>query len=351
MWRIKPESIHMIYESTEQFILDVLEWACQNPAISSDKSAIVNSVSNMRLKKVVSRCSLLRGKMFFLSNSGYAETIKKAYLHTTQNYERILHGLTQFKRLDTSVIEVVYEMFNYFYYNLIDTKIFWEQYGKSESLTKDLYRKKVGSKREYCPYCDFNSIVSEKASNTDHFFPISVHPILGVFWKNLIVSCLPCNLSIKNDVHPKLPILHPYYDQPAEYFNFNFDESNMTITVTKKIKNTSDSKRIKNYLNLFRIQETYATSWKYVKRIEKGIMKRVRKRLSRSDNLEDLVEIFLDEINDLQKDLNIDRGMVERTKLLIDFCEFLKYKVIFIIGSIDEESNPKDSLKLLLGKP
>lgn len=343
MWKVKHEELLRVYQVTDTFIKDVLDWANNNPGVFQNQ--IINSISTQPLKKVASRCPKLQKKLFLLANSSYAPTIKNAYNHATLNYDSILNGITTFRRLSNNAIEIVYEVFDYLYKELIDTKIFWEQYGDGtgEVYTKDKYRVLVGALRGYCPYCDFNSILTTTSSNNDHFFPISYHPILGIFWKNLSISCMACNLSIKNDKHPSLPILHPYNDQPADNMHFTFDEANETISIS--INNTLDGHSLratKNFIALFDLEKTYSSAWKYVKRIENELFKNAIKRQADKNDLQEFIDNFKKELEILKGNLIPAKGNSERSKLLLDFCDFLEGKIDYFELTFKQNSVPDE---------
>ena len=84
-----------------------------------------------------------------------------------------------------------------------------------------------------CAYCE-KSLVDEQ-KHVEHYRPKKRYPKLAFTWDNLLGSCWACNLKKRNEFplvdekkrytpQEKPLLLNPYYDDPAEYFEFHEEE-------------------------------------------------------------------------------------------------------------------------------
>lgn len=123
-----------------------------------------------------------------------------------------------------------------------------------------------------CTYCNRQYTLTISNQNDhlirpqfDHWFPQSKYLDLTLSYFNLIPSCSLCNSSLKHDKPMRLKKhIHPYIDKNA---GFNFDYHSLgedadgiehfhvdcPITAIKR-----DKKRVKNTLEMFRIEEIYS---------------------------------------------------------------------------------------------
>jgi hypothetical protein len=321
MWKVEIKKIHKLYEFTDDFIQELFKWAFTNKGITLDK--VQESIKAVKLSSFSNACSSLREHMFKLANCSDIEEVYKMYIEFTNHYESIIKGNFQSGiKLQEQTFKIVKNAFEYFYNEGLDLKSFWESYKTGEYKTKNDYRNEIGAIRHRCPYCDINRTTVADFTNTDHFLPISVYPFLGVFWKNLVVSCVPCNTAIKNK-SVMLPILHPFIDRIQDVIYFTFDIKAKTITINSK-DNGFGVEATENYYKLFHLDENYPKLWDIVDREERDTIREITRTIkkTRIKKMEEAL-IEVNEIIDERKNsVYSQRGIAECTKLKVDFYEF-----------------------------
>ncbi|PGL47818.1 hypothetical protein CN922_21900 [Bacillus cereus] len=182
----------------------------------------------------------------------------KEYGAFVRRYKSILDGKWEGNSELTNELNVeIKKVFIFLYEGLLDYKTFNREFFQTSSSLAD-FRTSM-SLYKVCPYCDMNKINRDLVS-VDHFLPKSKFPILSIFPDNLIVSCKGCNENIKGE-NIKTPIAHPYYEEVANHFTFQVDDSNLDqfkIEVKMNEDNSSlMNKKIENFLSLFEIKERY----------------------------------------------------------------------------------------------
>lgn len=301
MWKIDETFIGKIYKFTDEFVNDVFQWVLENPKVNKD--SLIKTIKNPKLFNVAKKCRNLREILYNLSNSDKSNCIYEHYKYYVKNYEKILSGNMSSISLCTDAKNIAKDAFEYFYENLIETDIFWMNYSKDNKIKKIQIRKTIGEKHKICPYCNVGPISYAEASNMDHFLPISKYPVLGVFGDNLVVACLPCNLFIKNDHDGKLPIIHPYKEQVADYMNFTFDKKKKLIGINYTTTDPIKLKQTENYVSLFKIKNTYRGFWGRVQAEEELINKNIKKIVKRISvpNIQTLEDMIEEDIGDYIK--------------------------------------------------
>ena len=118
---------------------------------------------------------------------------------------------------------------------------------------------KVGVKRKYlddeeflskyrqimegklCPYCGEKMTVVE----LDHFLPKGQYPLLSIYSKNLVPSCVECNKYKKEKI--ELPISHPFKFNHLDHIKFTF-QGNTAIAVPDVGEEDDEKTLIQNML-------------------------------------------------------------------------------------------------------
>lgn len=115
-----------------------------------------------------------------------------------------------------------------------------------------------------CCYCNrlyTKTVTQDKNKITrpqfDHWFPKEQYPLLALSFYNLIPSCAVCNTSLKNTATMSLTdYMHPYVDTKENYlFSFVMKTHN---SYDFKVKDGGNP-RVKNTMDLFKVQEIYET--------------------------------------------------------------------------------------------
>ncbi|MCU5726669.1 hypothetical protein OCF66_17030 [Bacillus toyonensis] len=330
MWKVEIRNIHKLYEFSDIFLNDVFIWATNNKGIALEE--VESSISESRLLLFAKECSSLRKHMQKLAACSDIDNVYLMYLEYINHYELIIKGkFFSAIKITEETFKTVRNAFEYFYKEALDLKSFWTNYNLREYKSKNDFRRLVGEIRHRCPYCDINRISVADFSNTDHFLPISNYPFLGISWKNLVVSCIPCNTSIKNK-SINLPILHPYIDRMQDELYFTFDIGNKAITINAK-DNGFGTQAAENFDALFHLGENYSKLWDVVEREEKDIIREASRYLKKNritdikQGLQEINEILEERETNIYSQINIG----ECTKLKLDFYkyyrEYNKYKL------------------------
>lgn len=323
MWKVEIKKIHKLYEFTDDFIKDMFNWTLVNKGISL--TDVQESIHIKRLYDFANECPSLKKHMYELAQCSDIEEVFKMYIELTGNYEAILK-----RKFEPTIIlneettKTVRKAFEYFYNEALDLKSFWANYKSGEYKSKNDFRNEIGAVRHRCPYCDIQRTTVADFTNTDHFLPISNYPILGIMWKNLVVSCIACNTAIKNKVI-NLPILHPFFDSINDELFFTFIMETKTIEINA-IDNGFGKKAAENFYKLFHLEKNYPKLWDVIEREEKDIIREASRYIKKQSEIEinkgyhEVIEI----IDDRQKNIYSQRAIGECTKLKLDFYKFYK---------------------------
>lgn len=244
--------------------------------------------------------------------------------------------------------ELVKDAFVYFY-DLIGTKAFADAYipSLSSNNLKQTYGKKWNEIRKTCPYCDRKSISHSSDRSIDHYLPNKKVPLLSIHSMNLVVSCSSCNDRLKNE-KIELPSYHPYFDQIADKFAFDFifldfkENPNISVTIL------GDPIKMNNYLRVFELEDVYnSISWKIKNEFEmlsNNIKSDYRqaiamKRLSGRGrgtgvNFHTLRKVTARHVRKKLKENISGRGKEENVKLMRDFYIYVHKNSDNIVGYI-----------------
>lgn len=323
MWKIEIRNIHRLYEFSDIFLKDVFVWATNNKRIALED--VESSILENRLLLFAKECSSLRKHMQKLAACSDIDNVYSMYLEYINHYESIIKGnFSSTIKLTEETFKTVRNAFEYFYKEALDLQSFWANYNLGEYKSKNDFRRLIGEIRHRCPYCDINRISVADFSNTDHFLPISNYPFVGILWKNLVVSCIPCNTSIKNK-SINLPILHPYIDRVQDELYFTFDIENKAITINAK-DNGFGTQAAENFYTLFRLNENYPKLWDVVEREERDIMREASRYFKKNmitdikQGIQEVNEILEERETNIYSQINIG----ECTKLKLDFYKYYR---------------------------
>jgi len=323
MWRSDTSEQYRVYEFTDEFVVDVLTWACNTPNADFTEKINTENMSDKLIKMVSDkRFKRFREEMISLSNCKDIQDVKQLFLLFKEKYKEIIQGQVKLPfSLDEKIIEQIKKPFDYYYKQLIDNESFWGIYNPEVKFVSKKKVREVISKNRVCPYCDQVQIESSTKTNMDHYLPVSVFPYLGVHWRNFVISCGICNgLSQKNSQY-YLPILHPHYDEIENKLKFSFDFANETATV--QVDDTENTIKSHNYLKLFDFNQLYKGTWEELNdeydMIELSILKMYHKD---KGNIEIVKcnEIIDESINFRKEEHRKSAGTRTYTKMKYDYC-------------------------------
>lgn len=240
------------------------------------------------------------------------------YTEFVTNYKRFL---SEEWSDTTSYSNELTTAFEYFYSELIHGKIFNEAFGNDNAIRE--LREEL-TLQSACPYCDMHAMEFD-SSSIDHFIPKSLYPLLAIYPKNLVVACSACNDRIKGK-KIYLPIMHPYFDNLDDFFNFTYRNDNIEIEFPEHVL-SSDKNKILNFFKLFNLRERYN---KYCKnkliKLKEEIQRRSVKQLRcfetvTIDNVKSIIEEEIEyQYNNIFKEKKID----SLTKLRLDYLKQLR---------------------------
>ncbi|MFD2518254.1 HNH endonuclease [Salinimicrobium flavum] len=104
------------------------------------------------------------------------------------------------KDLSNDLGNAIHALFHYIYYQLPQTKIFTDKYGKLINHYEEI--KRLNNDIKSCPFCGLHPIkpLESKTRQTyDHYLPLSHYPFVGFNTQNLVPTCKPCNEDYKKD--------------------------------------------------------------------------------------------------------------------------------------------------------
>lgn len=332
MYKVEwTQTLEDLIKPYHDFVLETLEYVNQDPKFSvqspTDIEYLTNSIKQLSesdsSKEKFSKIALKTDLPKHICNLKYENRdLLSEYKNFVLNYGEFLN---KDWRVTSSYSKEIKDAFTYFYENLIHGKTFNKEFLNSDIDAIHEFRRNLALKKT-CPYCDLHEMEFDSAS-VDHFIPKSKYPLLAIFPKNLVVACTACNDRIKKE-NLYLPIVHPYYTSPSDYFIFVYSPENKKITIQFKSPLTFKEKRkIANFFRLFNLNYRYNTYKNdiYDKLIEE-IQKGVNKQFKRINNLsrELIEEIILDEITDKEREVIDRRGIEFLTKLKADLYSQIK---------------------------
>ncbi|MCM3741797.1 HNH endonuclease [Oceanobacillus luteolus] len=332
MYKVEwTQSLQDLIKPYHDFILETLEFVNQNPKFSvqspTDIEELTNAIKSLSendsSKENFSKIALKTDLPKHICNLKYENRdLLNEYKNFVSNYYNFLN---KDWHVTSSYSKEVKDAFNYFYENLIHGKTFNKEFLNSDLDAIHEFRRKLALKKT-CPYCDLHEMEFDSAS-VDHFIPKSKHPILAIYPKNLVVACTACNDRIKKE-HLYLPIVHPYFTSPSDYFIFVYSHKNKKITIQFKTMLTfKDKRKLANFFRLFNLIYRYNTNKSdlydnLIQEIQKGVNKQFKRMRNLSREL--IEEIILEEIKDKEKEVRDRKGIEFLTKLKADLYTQIK---------------------------
>ncbi|MED5247591.1 HNH endonuclease [Priestia sp. LL-8] len=329
MWNINSSNSQYIYRFTDEFICDVLSWACTNKGIKS--IPIVRKTNlNAKLKSLVEYRYFwkLREHMYKLTTCKKINEVRIAYLYFSNHYIKIIKGdIVNYPILDNNTINHITPIFRYFYDNLLDNEYFWNVYNPSHKYMTKLELRGIDTAHKTCPYCDRNHIVPSSANNIDHLLPQSDFPFLSIYWRNLVISCSNCNSKNVKGNDWYLPILHPCYDKVEDILYFSFDKSKQQIIISVR-NNTpseiSNQKKGDNFIKALKLNKSYEKMWFLLKNERRAMFECISEAIDNSSGKTNVI-IPIEKGIERREAEHIQEKQTETyTKLKLDYCLYAK---------------------------
>lgn len=331
MWKVETGDVFRYLFVTDIFLSDVFEWLKENK--TKDMTEIQENLmeDTSLLGDLANNLETLFHVLLDLVSHEKIDEVITAYEAMEKDYFTFLTAGANTIKLSDDANELVEKAFSYFYKDLLTRQAFWNSYNNgNKNFSTSKFREEMGRLRPVCPYCDAAKVHYYKHSNSDHFLAYSHFPFLSIHWGNLVVSCLGCNLYVKNDkfigtkdgVSNFIPIFHPYFHEAASYIKFNFDK-NLNITIDRTIDT-----RVLNYLDLFELENAYKGAYHDVKSLWEEIEKNILDKYVNYQNIgtetaiDKLKRIYIDTIKQQKNKAEGSKGVVMYTKLFLDLCDF-----------------------------
>lgn len=203
-----------------------------------------------------------------------------------------IRSLTDFNQIINclkSNSSVLNDLKTYFYEGGFLSKVDVKQnYLENKDFLTD-YRELMQGK--LCPYCGEGMSVVE----LDHFLPKGQYPLLSIYSKNLVPSCVECNKEKKEKI--ELPISHPFKFNHLDHIKFTFqgdtaiavpdvDEEDKKILIQNMLKTTNFNRLFKGQIIApslreidYRISKYINDSQKISDFVEFQITSKVKKKL------------------------------------------------------------------------
>lgn len=199
---------------------------------------------------------------------GKPDKLKEFYENYIESYQENLNKDKDFRR----------ELLNTFGYNkFIDISSYEKKLKKQNQngyeITSTNFMKTYESKDEWnaytfifkinlkvCPYCNrqyITPILSQDGklrADIDHWLPKDEYPYFSMSLYNLVPSCKFCNSSLKGS---KYSDINPYIDDIDNLIQFKLHDELKETPIKVDIKNKKEEKKIKNYLNIYKIELLY----------------------------------------------------------------------------------------------
>ncbi|WP_201008723.1 hypothetical protein [Paenibacillus glycanilyticus] len=258
MWKIdRDEYIILLTSAFDQFVDDFIAWTLDNQQIKLEELQLRIRDGNCRITKLAQRATKVRDYLCKFCSNSELNTVASMYYYYTSTYHVLpATGINNYSLIQETQ-ELIHDAFGYFYDQLIDTIAFHNIYIHNYSGLPELkqeFRKYVGDKHPVCPYCDYSEIDIPRFSSIDHFFPKGRYALLSIYSNNLVLACAGCNDRIKGE-HVTIPIFHPYFYNPDDYFYLSLDHEYETIEFIAK--NDEYKVWVENFNNSFKLEELY----------------------------------------------------------------------------------------------
>jgi uncharacterized protein (TIGR02646 family) len=113
---------------------------------------------------------------------------------------------------------------------------------------QDVRNELVGMCHHKCVYCE-SHVTHIGYPHIEHYRPKSIYPRSCFTWTNLLLGCSICNgVSFKGDKFPLAgddgPLVNPERDDPAAYFDFEYDQVAGVSAVIPKNDRARTTERI-----------------------------------------------------------------------------------------------------------
>jgi len=330
MWRVDTNKIKSYLSLNDEFVSDLFTWIKQNKDNKKDELETIMNNDKSKFGIVMNALGVLRENVISLTLQPDIDNVIEQYEKMTSDYFNFIGNGAILTLFSQKTNELVKSIFGYLYNDLINRTSYKDNYLQGITYaSKSAIRTEIGRIIPVCPYCDSNNIAFNKESNSDHFLAYTHFPLLSVHWENLVLSCLGCNLFIKNDVFigtkngvaENIPIYHPYFDEIAPHMRFEFDDK-LNVTI-----NTFSNTKAENYINLFELKKKYSgvsdqqAAWY---EINANIKREYLDRKGFNKNIDEtlLIELYVKNIESKVSTAHEFKGQLERTKLILDFLSF-----------------------------
>lgn len=327
MWKIQTSRLNENYKFTDNFVEDILTWANCNRGLMSI-SKINDSKITPNLRSLMNSSKELPLYMLELSQSKEIDLILDLFYFQVNCYLQILQGVKSEIKLSMKSNDLIKKIFKYFYKELLDNPVFWKIYCPDQAMiTKKQFRDEIGQKGKVCPYCDIRKIVVPIMNNLDHFLPISKYPLLGIHWRNLIVSCSVCNGILVKNSRILLPIFHPYFDEVSQKVIFKFNNKNREIKITPSSRLKTEKLKAKNFIDLFYLEHSYGRLWDEVEEEHDYLSEDI---INNYDKVKDecssisLSDLIRDTITKRKNHHYRKARKLSYTKLKLDYCDHIQ---------------------------
>lgn len=229
--------------------------------------SIIKSYSNFSEQEKKMLKILLKKKIL----KKQIEEIKKVYsvekIMEIKEYYLYLWKSINLKNYNVEFKEVgvgIKELFIYFFETCFNCKVIWGEllsckFSKEEFLEN--FRKE--NKLTVCPYCDIADTLLPGNSFIDHFIPKSTFPLLSMHPYNLIPICGSCNGQSGKSDNYIANIYGLYEIQIGDKIDFIINHP------MYKIELETRDEKIKNYIELLKLDSKYSIDEVYEKSSKK----------------------------------------------------------------------------------
>lgn len=324
MYKIEwSEKMEKLIGPYHDFVVEILNFVNEEPRfLVEQETDIAILVKKMKEMKEDENCTYKFMDIATGTNlKKYICDLKYEGIDLLKKYKEFIANYQKFINRDwqdnTQYSEGLTKAFGYFYSDLIHGKIFNEIAVSEIDAIRD-FRHHL-TLESTCPYCDYHEMEFDSAS-IDHFIPKSKYPLVSIYPKNLIVSCNTCNERIKQG-KLYLPIMHPYFDNLDDYFNFSYKNESIKIEFRDDISK-KDKEKVENFLKLFNIEERYNKKCKRkLNNLKKEIQRCVIKQIKGFENItnKEIEYKIKEEIHDKYIIIFNNKNKDSLTKLKLDY--------------------------------
>lgn len=340
MWNVDITSVQPLIQPLLRLTDDIFDWAiAQDIKLPADilEQAAKNAPGPIGQ---VAKTTSLRHWMVKLVKCEELNDVFQAYRRMTTDYAAFIEqGAEVYQPRTTSTWILLRECFDYLYDQLLNTEIFCQAYCADHRIAQAWaaeYRRRFGRVRRICPYCDAAQVANADSSSIDHFLPRRYFPLLAVYGSNLVVSCTRCNDRVKGSTlvgtwdgqASYVPILHPFYHEPAQHFVFRYVQSEQLTDIDIHIltDDNREAHRTQHYLSLFRIAELYRDLLPELNEERVAFRRRIRNRyrsVHEAGGQQTIADIMRDELNAAIATNSLKKGEFSLTKAKNDLYQFL----------------------------